>query len=281
MTSGDFRFIQSFMLRRTGITLWPEKCFLVEERLAELAADMALGSVEEVVTRVRDGTQGTEMRVIEALLETDTHFFRDVRPFAQLDTLLVPAMIAARQASRRLRVWCCAVGTGQEAYSVAIVLARHAEALAGWSVDVLGTDLSPTAIARAKAGRYDHFEVQRGLPVRELLQHFTQEGEDWTISPAMRRTVRFDTVNLAHETVAGPFDIVLCRNLLLHLDTQVKRALLDRIADAMAQDGALMLGATETVIGLSTSLLPDPANPGLYRRTREPVTALECLAAIA
>lgn len=281
MTSGDFRFIQSFMLRKTGMTIWSEKRYLVEKRLSDLAADMGLGSEEEVITRVRDGTQGIEMRVIEALLPTDTLFFRDLRPFDQLDTVLVPAMITARSSSRRLRVWCCATGTGQEAYSVAMVLARHADALAGWSIDLLGTDLSPAAIARAKAGRYDHFEVQRGLPVRELIQHFTREGEDWTISPAMRRAVRFDTVNLAHETVAGPFDIVLCRNLLLHLDTHVKRALLDRIANVMAQDAALMLGATESVIGLSSRLLPDPANPGLYRRSREPVTGLQRLAAIA
>lgn len=283
MTPDAFRFVQSLMLRRAGLTIWSEKRYWVERQLTDLAAEIGMASPEDVVGRVRGGAQALETQLIEALLPADTHFFRDRHPFEQLDTVLVPGLMAARSAARKLRIWCCAVGTGQEAYSVAMVLARHAEALAGWDVDILATDISPSAVAHASAGRFDHFEVQRGLPIRELLDHFTRDGENWTAAPSLRRAIRFDVVNLAHETVAGSFDVILCRNLLMHMDVHVKRALLDRVANALAPDGALMLGATESVIGLTTRLTPDPANPGLYRRPpdRMPVSGLQRLAAIA
>ncbi len=271
------------MLRRAGLTLWSEKRYLVERRLEALAAEMGLAGAEDVIARVRGGAQALEVRLIDALLPADTHFFRDRRPFEQLDTVLIPSLMAERSHLRKLRIWCAATGKGQEAYSVAMVLARHAEALAGWSVDILATDISASAIAQATTGRYDHFEVQRGLPIRELLAHFTRDGEDWTISAHLRRAIRFEVVNLAHETVAGAFDVILCRNLLMHLDTHVKQALLDRVANALAPDGALLLGATESVIGLTGRLQPDPAQPGVYRRSRERqlATGLQRLAAIA
>ena len=283
VTPDSFRFVQSLMLRRAGLTVWAEKRYWVERQLTRLSGELGLASPDDVIGRVRGGSQALETQLIEELLPTDTHFFRDRRPFEQLDTVLVPGLMAARSSARQLRIWCCAAGTGQEAYSVAMVMARHAEALAGWAIDILATDISPSAVARAAAGRFDHFEIQRGLPIRELLAHFTREGEDWMASPSLRRAIRFEVVNLAHETVAGSFDVILCRNLLMHMDVHVKRALLDRAASALAPDGALLLGATESVIGLTTRLAPDPANPGLYRRPadRKPVSGLQRLAAIA
>lgn len=275
MTPADLKFIQSLLLRRAGNIVWSEKRYLVERRLDELAHETGLRDADAVIARVRTGDPDLEAHLVESMLTGETHFFRDRRPFEQFETVLLPALIADRARSKRLRVWCCAVSTGQEAYSLAMVLARHREALAGWSVDIVGSDLSRPAIERARAGRYDHFEVQRGLPIAELIAHFTRDGEDWVISDTLRRAVQFEVVNVAHEIAGGVFDVIFCRNLLLYLDTPVKRALLDRLAGVLAADGALVLGATESVIGLTSRLVPDPANPGLYRPVpaRPPVLA--------
>ncbi|MHB2165842.1 CheR family methyltransferase [Alsobacter sp. R-9] len=268
MTRDDFRALQALLQRSAGIALWDEKQFVAERRLETLAGETGCASVDDLMARVRRGDGELETRVVEALTTNETYFFRDIRPFEQFETVMLPALIRARAAQRRIRIWCCAVASGQEAYSIAMVLARHKAALAGWKVDILGTDLSRAMVARAEAGRYTHFEVQRGLPMRELVEHFTREADGWHVSAALRAAVEFRVVNLARDLPAlGSFDVVFCRNLLIYFDLPMKATVLTRVARLLAPDGWLVLGAAESVVGLNAGLVPDPANRGLYVRT--------------
>ncbi len=267
MTQDEFKFLQALMQRRAGIALWSEKQYLAEIRLADLAPDIGCHDAADVVARVRRGDRELELRVVEALTTNETYFFRDIRPFELLDTVMLPALIRARSQTGRLRIWCSAVSSGQEAYSIAMVLARRRNELSGWRIEIVGTDLSRAMIARAMAGRYSHFEVQRGLPVRELVEHFRKEEDGWHISQALRDSVEFKVVNLAEDLPAlGQFDIVFCRNLLIYFDLPTKSTVLTRVAGTLAPDGFFVLGAAESVVGLRSGLVPDPANRGLYIR---------------
>jgi chemotaxis protein methyltransferase CheR len=274
MTQQDFKFLQALMHRRAGIVLWSEKQYLAELRLAALAPEIGCQGADDVVARVRHGDRELELRVVEALTTSETSFFRDIRPFEQFESVMLPALTKARASVRRLRIWSSAVASGQEAYSLAMVLARRKSELAGWRIEIVGSDLSRAMIARAVAGRYTHFEVQRGLPVRELVEHFRREGDGWFVSQALRDAIDFRVVNLTEDLLPpGPFDVVFCRNVLMYFDMQTKSSVLTRVARTLAGDGYLVLGAAESVVGLNSGLAPDPANQGLY--LREPSSSFQ------
>jgi len=274
MKPEDFSFLQELMLRRAGIALWNEKLYLAELRLAALATECGVEGIDALMARVRRGDAELALRVVEGLTTNETYFFRDIRPFEQLESVMLPALMKARARTRRLRIWCCAVSSGQEAYSIAMVLARLRHDLAGWQVELIGSDLSRSMIARAKAGRYSHFEVQRGLPMREMVAHFARDDDGWHVSQALRDAVDFRVVNLAEDLPAlGVFDIVMCRNLLIYFDLPTKAAVLGRVARTVAADGYVVLGAAESVVGLNAGLVPDPVNRGLY--LRQPVATLQ------
>lgn len=274
MTPDDFKFLQGLMQQRAGIALWNEKLYLADLRVAALATESGMATVDRLIAQVRRGDTDLELRVVETLTTNETYFFRDIRPFEQLDTVMLPALIKARARTRRLRIWCSAVSSGQEAYSVAMVLARRKAELAGWKVDIIGSDLSRAMVARAVAGRYSHFEVQRGLPMRELVEHFRRDDDGWHVSQALRDAIDFRVVNLAEDLPPlGVFDIVLCRNLLIYFDLPTKAAVLGRVARTVAADGYVVLGAAESVVGLNSGLMPDPDNRGLY--IRQPVPSLQ------
>ena len=272
MTQQDFKFLQALMHRRAGIVLWSEKQYLAELRLAALATEVGCDGADAVVARVRDGDRELELKVVEALTTSETCFFRDIRPFEQFEGVMLPALMKARAAVRRLRIWCSAVASGQEAYSLAMVVARRKVELAGWRVEIVGSDLSRAMIARAMAGRYTHFEVQRGLPIRELVEHFSRDDDGWFVSQALRDSVDFRVVNLTEDLLPpGSFDVVFCRNVLMYFDLPTKSSVLTRVARTLAGDGYLVLGATESVVGLNAGLAPDPANRGLYLPEHAPI----------
>lgn len=271
MTQDEFKFLQALMQRRAGIVLWSEKQYLAELRLAALAPALGCQGAEEVVARARQGDRELELKVVEALTTSETSFFRDIRPFEQFEGVMLPALTKAREPVRRLRIWCSAVASGQEAYSLAMILARHRSELAGWCIEIVGSDLSRAMVARAVAGRYTHFEVQRGLPVRELVEHFRRDDDGWFVSQALRDAVDFRVVNLMEDLLPpGPFDVVFCRNVLMYFDLPTKSSVLTRVARTLAGDGYLVLGATESVVGLNSGLAPDPANRGLYLHEHAP-----------
>jgi chemotaxis protein methyltransferase CheR len=206
-----------------------------------------------------------EKAVIEAMTTNETFFFRDKIPFDLFRDVLLPRYMQARAATRRLRIWCAAASTGQEPYSLAMLLNEAATKLAGWQLEIVATDISTEVLERARAGLYSQFEVQRGLPIQLLLKYFTQVGDQWQISPHIRAMVDYRPLNLIKDFGhLGTFDIIYCRNVLIYFDGPTKTDVLKRLANAMVPDGTLLLGAAETVIGLSDALFPDPGHRGLY-----------------
>jgi chemotaxis protein methyltransferase CheR len=207
----------------------------------------------------------------------ETFFFRDKIPFDHLRETILPALIAARAKEKRLRIWCAAASSGQEPYSIAMLLRGFAARLRGWRVDLLATDLSSDVIERARCGVYSQFEVQRGLPIQLLLRHFSQIGDQWQIGPELREMVQFRTLNLLNDfSPLGTFDVVFCRNVLIYFDLPTKTAVLERIARQTSADGYLTLGAAETVVGLTDAFKPCADKRGLFtpnRADREPATA--------
>ena len=278
MTEADFAFLRGFLRERSGLDLGPEKMYLAESRLRPICQDAGLASLGELIRRLRQGgDRGLADATIVAMATHETMFFRDRTPFEALRADILPRLLDARSSVRRLRIWSAAASMGQEAYSIALILHEMRPLLEGWNVQILGTDISPAAIARARAGTYSTFEVQRGLPVRHLLDHFTPAGADWTIAPELRAMVEFRVLNLLEDFRAlGRFDLILCRNLAIYLDPPTKTALFERLAGVLAPDGSLCLGTSESVVGYTRVLAPDPQQRGYFvhaaaRAVAEPV----------
>lgn len=267
MSLGDAAFnrFAELLKRRAGIVLAREKAYLLESRLAPLARRAGFANIEALAAALGPRDDGLAIEVVEAMLNNETFFFRDGVPFDLLRTAVLPALRQARAATRRIRIWCAAASTGQEPYSIAMLLAADHAAWAGWTVEIVATDLSQRALARAEAGLYTQFEVQRGLPIQALIKHFDKEDDQWRISRELRHSVRFRPANLCESFAhLGSFDVVLCRNVLMYLDPATKSDILTRMRRQMPDDGYLLLGAAETVLGLSVDFRPDWVNRGLY-----------------
>jgi chemotaxis protein methyltransferase CheR len=282
MIDADFDYLARFLHERSGIFLSKDKAYLVESRLMPLVRARKLNALSDLIGRLRFGSDAIlAEEVVDAMTTNETFFFRDKLPFDRFTDIMLPEMLKARASERRLRIWCAASSTGQEPYSLAMLLQERAAQLAGWKVDIIATDLSPTVIDRAKAGIYSQFEVQRGLPIQLLLKHFTQNGDKWVLSPALKSMVQFRTLNLLRDfSSLGRFDIVFCRNVLIYFDDRTRSDIMERMARMMAPDGFLTLGAAETVIGLSNAFTGHTDHRGLYRPAR-PALAVPGLARIA
>ena len=272
MTEFEFDFLRTFLKARSGLALTPEKRYLIESRLGPVSRQFDLDNLAALVAALRGGRDpDLERAVIEAMTTNETFFFRDKSPFDLFRDVLLPRYLTARASTRRLRIWCAASSTGQEPYSLAMLLDEAAPRLAGWQVDILATDLSTEVIEKAKAGLYTQFEVQRGLPIQLLVKHFTQVADQWQISPKIRSMVNFRPINLIRDFgPLGTFDIIYCRNVLIYFDGPTKSDVLKRLSAALAPDGALLLGAAETVLGLTDALVPEPGHRGLYGRAAVP-----------
>ena len=251
---------------RTGQELGVGRSWRIETALPPLLKACGIGSLDRLAEAMA-GDSALARAVVDALLNNETSFFRDRSAFhALVDGALAP-IAAARAASRRLSIWCAGCATGQELYSIAMLLGAEPERWAGWTIELLGTDVSAAAISRARAGRYTHFEVQRGLPVRDLLRWFDPVDKEWQVRPELRDRVRLISHNLLERPPAGlRADMILCRNVLLYLAPAKRSLVFERLASALAEDGALMLGAGETVLSQSRAFTPDPGWRGLYRR---------------
>ncbi len=281
MTPQDYDYIRGLLRERSGLVLSSEKQYLVESRLLPVVRKAGLASLAELVTRLKSAPAAPlSSVVVEAMTTNESFFFRDKLPFEHFRDLMIPALLASRPAERRIRIWCCAAATGQEPYSLAMALKDMGPALSGWRIDILGTDISTAALEKAKAGLYSQFEVQRGLPIQLLVKYFTQAGEMWQIAPDIRGMVTYRPFNLLGDFSGfGIFDIVFCRNVLIYFDQPTKAAVLDRLARVMARDGYLMLGAAETVVGLTGAFKPMAAHRGVYAPTPGPAKVLQFAAA--
>jgi len=265
-----FDAIAKLIRARSGLVLGPDKLYLVEMRLAPLLRREGLRDLGALAERLRNTIQaprGIELarEVVEAMTTNETLFFRDLKPFTHLRQQALPRLHQSRPPGRPLRIWSAAASTGQEAYSLAMVLAESRASLQGRPVEVLGTDLAREPVQRAREGLYTQFEVQRGLPVQMLVRYFDKEDAGWRVKAELRAAVKFREWNLLTDlTPLGTFDIVFCRNVLLYFDPPTKTRVLSAIARQMAPDGLLYLGGTETTLGLGTTFLPLATEHGVY-----------------
>ncbi|MCJ2020785.1 MULTISPECIES: protein-glutamate O-methyltransferase CheR [unclassified Methylobacterium] len=266
MTELEFEFLRGFLKQRSGLALTAEKRYLVESRLTPICRRCGLGSLGELISTLKLGRNGAlERSVVEAMTTNETFFFRDRIPFDLFRDTLLPEALIRNASRRRLRIWCAASSTGQEPYSLAMLLQEAAPRMPGWQVEIVATDISTEVIEKAKAGLYSHFEVQRGLPVQWLIKYFNQVGEQWQIAQSLRNMVDYRQLNLLQSfTMLGQFDIIYCRNVLIYFDAPTKSDVLARLAAQLTPEGALLLGAAETVIGLTDRLAPHPKHRGLY-----------------
>lgn len=266
MTPLDYDYLRKMLKERSGLVLSSDKQYLVESRLLPIARKMGVPGLGELVQKLKaPGAEPLIVEVVEAMTTNESFFFRDKIPFDNFRDTMMPAMIAARAKNKRLRIWCAAASTGQEPYSLAMIIKEMAGSLAGWRIEILATDLSLEVLEKAKAGIYSQFEVQRGLPIQMLVKYFTQSGETWQVAPEIRAAVQYRPFNLLSEFAGlGRFDMVFCRNVLIYFDQPSKINVLERAARILEPDGFLVLGAAETVVGLTDVFKPLPDKRGLY-----------------
>jgi chemotaxis protein methyltransferase CheR len=266
VTPNDYDFVRKLVKERSGLVLTADKQYLVESRLLPVARKAGLSALSDLVARLKGpNAQTLAVDVVEAMMTNESFFFRDKHPFQLFRDTIIPTLIASRARERRIRIWCAAASTGQEPYSLAMCLKEMAPLVAGWRIDLLATDLSNEVLEKAKAGIYSQFEVQRGLPIQLLIKYFAKIGENWQIAPDIRAMVQFRPFNLLNDFAAfGMFDVVFCRNVLIYFDQQTKVGLLERMSRTIERDGYLILGAAETVVGLTESFKPITDHRGLY-----------------
>jgi chemotaxis protein methyltransferase CheR len=275
VTPIEYDYLRKLLKERSGLVLAADKQYLVESRLLPVARKVGAGSLSELVTKLKGAdAEPLAVDVVEAMTTNESFFFRDKIPFDHFRDTIMPSLLAARGVQRRIRIWCAACSTGQEPYSLAMILKEMGQQIAGWRIEIISTDLSREVLEKAKAGIYSQFEVQRGLPIQLLVKYFTQVGEMWQVAPEIRAMVQYRTLNLLHDfSPLGAFDIVFCRNVLIYFDQERKIDVLDRLARVMEPDGYLVLGAAETVIGLTDTFKPVPDRRALYAPTARGKTA--------
>jgi chemotaxis protein methyltransferase CheR len=267
ISDSSSRILAGLLEARTGQQLTLSRRWRIETALASLLRERGISTLDELITILVMGKEPSlSQRVVEALLNNETYFFRDRAPFDVLQRHALPELALRRDKSKRLRIWSAGCSTGQEVYSLSMLFAEDAEKWRGWTVDILGTDVSGSCIDRARTGAYTQFEVQRGLGISQMIKWFEESADGWRAVEPLRKPLRFQVHNLLEPAPhPGDFDIVLCRNVLLYLSPEKKALAFERIAGSMAQDGWLMLGAGETVIGQTGKLGADVNARGLYR----------------
>ncbi|MGJ4886223.1 MULTISPECIES: protein-glutamate O-methyltransferase CheR [unclassified Bradyrhizobium] len=266
MTPLDYEFLRKVLKDRSGLDLSADKQYLVESRLLPLARRSNLPGITELVQKIKSGAEQLTTQVVEAMTTNETFFFRDKIPFDHLREGILPALIQSRANRRSLRIWSAACSTGQEPYSIAMCLREFGPALAGWRIEIVATDLSQEVLEKSKAGLYSQFEVQRGLPIQLLVKYFTQLGELWQLSADIRGMVQHRQLNLLQDfSHLGKFDIIFCRNVLIYFDQETKASIFERMAKVMEPDGTLLLGAAESVVGITDAFRPNQERRGLYQ----------------
>jgi chemotaxis protein methyltransferase CheR len=266
VTPPDYEYLRKVLKDRSGLDLSADKQYLIESRLLPLSRKAGLSGIGELVQKMKGGSTSVSDQVVEAMTTNETFFFRDKVPFDHFRGSIMPELLQARAARKSIRIWCAAGSTGQEPYSLAMCLKEMGAALAGWRVEIIATDLSQEVLEKSRAGIYSQFEVQRGLPIQMLVKYFKQTGELWQINADIRAMVQHRQLNLLHDfSQLGVFDVIFCRNVLIYFDQDTKINIFNRLAKTTEPDGFLVLGAAETVVGLTDVFKPYPERRGLYR----------------
>ena len=252
MKRSDFEYLQELVKDRSAIVIDSGKEYLAEARLAPLARDTEFESLEELFEHLRHTAPGPlHERVVEAMINKETSFFRDIHPFECFRTQILPELIRRRQAERTLCLWCSASSSGQEPYSIAMILREHTPRLSGWNVRLIASDISEEMLERARTGFYSRSEINRGLRARALVEYFEQEGERWRLKNDIRQMVEFRRINLVGRWPHLPrFDVVFMRNVLIYFDVETKKEILRKVRGLLRPDGYLFLGGSETTLNL-------------------------------
>ena len=266
MNTEDFEFITALLKKRSGLVLTRDKMYLLESRLTPVARTFGLGGLPGLIDAIRKRPDPKLVdEVVDAMTTNESFFFRDIKPFDQFREFVLPELLKTRATQRTIRIWSAACSSGQEAYSLCMILKDHAAKLAGWKIEIVGTDISREMLLKARRGVYSQFEVQRGLPITNLVKHFTQEGDKWTISAELRNMVQFREFNLLDDPRGlGQFDVVFCRNVLIYFDQETKAKVLHGIGGVLKADGYLYLGGAETVLGVTDRFAPLSGMRGIY-----------------
>lgn len=262
------RIIADLLMQRTGQQLTSGREWRIESALAGLFREYGIANVDHLVCLLAaPDSEELSQRVVEALLNNETYFFRDRQLFQQLAETVLPDLAQRRAGTRRLSIWSAGCSTGQEALSLSMLFAEQPENWRGWKIDILGTDVSAQAISAARRACYSQFEIQRGLGVAQMLRHFRETPRGWEADPALLQPIRYRIGNvLDAQTRPERFDLVLCRNVLLYFDHETRRTAFDRVASSLSDGGWLMLGSGETIAGRTDAFAPATDVQGLYRR---------------
>ena len=266
MNVNDFDLICRILKERSGLTLAKDKAYLLESRLLPVARKWKFANFEELARVIRTKPDEALLRdVTEAMTTNESFFFRDIKPFDQFRDIVLPHMLKARAQQKSIRIWSAACSSGQEPYSLSMILSENAAKLQGWRVEIVATDLSTEILTRARDGLYSQFEVQRGLPIQYLVKYFQQAGDRWQINKPIRDMVQYRPFNLLQPMAPlGRFDVVFCRNVLIYFDQPTKTKVLDGIAGQMADDGFLYLGGAETILGVTERFQLIEGQRGIY-----------------
>ncbi len=267
MITGDSEMVAQLCAQRAGLKVDPDKAYLMENRLGPLARQEGYGEVGEMLAALQTRREDRlAWAVVEAMIASETTFFRDRTPFTLFGSEVLPSLAALRK-GEPIRVWSAACGAGQEIYSLAMIVDEMRGELGQAKVELFGSDLSERNLERAQTGRYSQFEIQRGLPIRRLVEHFEKDDESWTISDRLRQMVRWRRVNLISDlSAAGRFDVIFCRYLLCQLTAEARPRLLANLARAISPEGFVVLGEGEAVQGLGEAFQPVSGRPGLFAR---------------
>jgi len=246
----NYRFLQAHVYSQVGIVLENDKQYLFQSRLAPIVKHLGLSSINDLCTLIharRNPEVGQQ--VVEAMTTNETYFFRDPAQYEAIRSTLLPKLRADRRDTRKLRFWSAASSTGQEAYSLAMLLLE--EGLTDWNIQILGTDFSSKVVERAQSGSYQQIEVNRGLPASLLVKYFRRSGMDWQVTEPVQRMARFETIDLRKSMrTLGPFDLVFCRNVMIYFDNETKRNIMKELHSTLFRGGWLLLGGAETAFGL-------------------------------
>ena len=262
----DYDLFAGMLYKKSGLVLTKEKAYLLESRLMPVARRWNLTDLGELANALRQKMDNSLVAdIVDAMTTNESSFFRDQKPFDQFKQIVLPRFLESRASTKKLRIWSAACSNGQEPYSLAMIIDEMKAKLAGWSIEIIATDLCRDVLDKAQQGIYTQFEVQRGLPITMLVKYFTQIGEKWQINPDLRGKIKFQPFNLLDSMAGlGQFDIIFCRNVLIYFDQQTKGRVLENMAKQMPKDGVLYLGGAETVLGITQTFKPMEGQRGLY-----------------
>jgi chemotaxis protein methyltransferase CheR len=267
-----YKALSALLEKRTGQTLMANRHWRIDMALKPVMRQNSIPDLETLVSLIEiDAEPKLTSECVEAMINNETCFFRDQANFALLTGPILDSFREQRSTTKRLRIWSAACSTGQEPYSLAMAITENPEKWRGWQVQIMATDVSGSALAQARSGKYSQFEIQRGLPVMLMIKHFEQKGEDWFAKDHLRRMVTFSEHNMLQSSRhLGSFDVILCRNMLMYLCDDKRSQVLDGMVPALAEDGILMLGAAETVIGQTDNLRSSQEFRGFYEPATKP-----------